>query len=237
MGLYIRLQTSFWNHRKTIRLRAAIGEAALWIPPRLWSYAAENQPNGDFTNYSAQELAMLIAYLGDAQAMLEALQQASFMDGMKLHDWSEHNSYHSIFSERAKKAAKARWKGKDKTRKDKKGKEQALLEHATSIEAIYEAYPLKKARPDALNAIRRAITKISPEQLWERTKAYAKARNGDLSYVPNPSTWFNQERFNDDPSTWKNNGTNKGHTSESSRNVGTANEGRSSQYAGVGKVS
>jgi hypothetical protein len=34
------------------------------------------------------------------------------------------------------------------------------------------------------------------------TKAYASARNGDVAFVPNPSTWFHQERFNDDPATW-----------------------------------
>jgi hypothetical protein len=33
-----------------------------------------------------------------------------------------------------------------------------------------------------------------------------------------------------------NNGHNSKHTTESNRNVGTANEGRSSQYAGVGKI-
>jgi len=105
-------------------LQAVIGEAALWIPPKLWCFAAENQPDGDFTDFSAKELALSIGYVGDADRMLEALQQASFMDGMRLHDWIEHNGYHSVFADRAKKAAKARWKKertkerKDSTRQD-----------------------------------------------------------------------------------------------------------------------
>ena len=73
MSLYIRVDLSFWEHRKTIRLRAAIGECALWIPPRLWSYAAKNQPDGDFSDYSDEEIAMLLGYLGKPQALLEAL--------------------------------------------------------------------------------------------------------------------------------------------------------------------
>lgn len=67
---------------------------------------------------------------------------------------------------------------------------------------IYQAYPLKKAKPAAIRAINRAL-KITPSHvLLERTKAYASTRNGDLAFVPNPATWFNEERFNDDPSTW-----------------------------------
>lgn len=71
------------------------------------------------------------------------------------------------------------------------------------IEKIYAAYPLKRAKPDAFKAIRKALQKHSFPDLLSRTEQYAKVRNGDLTYVPNPATWFNQERFNDDPSTWK----------------------------------
>lgn len=67
---------------------------------------------------------------------------------------------------------------------------------------IYEVYPIKKAKPAALKAIERALRTVPFHVLLERTKAYASTRNGDLSYVPNPATWFNQERYNDDPSTW-----------------------------------
>ena len=131
MSLYIRVQNSFWTHRKTIRLRAKLGDAALWIPPRLWSYAADNQPDGDFSDYSADELAMLIGYSSNASSMLQALQEAGFMDGMQIHDWQEHNAYHEKYADRAKKAAKKRWddqkgKGQDKKGNDKKGKEASI---------------------------------------------------------------------------------------------------------------
>lgn len=137
MSLYIRLQTSYWKHRKTLRLRAILGAEAVLLPLKLWSYAAENQPDGDFSDYTAEELAMLLECSSNAQAMLEAMQQAGFLDGMKIHKWHEHNAYHSIFSQRAKVAAETRWQGysqrkEAKERNEKKGKEQAMLEHASS---------------------------------------------------------------------------------------------------------
>lgn len=72
----------------------------------------------------------------------------------------------------------------------------------TDAEFIYAAYPKKVGRPTALKAIQKAISKFGASLLLERTKAFALARAGDLEFVPHPATWFNQERFNDDPSTW-----------------------------------
>lgn len=139
MSLFVRLETSFWTHRKTMRLRALIGDDALWLPPRLWCYAAQNQPDGDFSKYLPAELAMLLGYSGDAQALLEALQQAGFLDEMQIHGWAEHNCYHEVYAERAKKAANARWgnerKLKEKRAKgqEKRGEEQAQSSNASSI--------------------------------------------------------------------------------------------------------
>lgn len=112
--LYVKVFTGFYTHRKTLRLRAALGDAAYWIPPKLWAYAAENQPDGIFKDYSAAEIASLIGYSNptrDASSMLQALLQAGFMDDkpLRIHDWQEHNSFHQVYSDRARKAAAARW--------------------------------------------------------------------------------------------------------------------------------
>lgn len=69
--------------------------------------------------------------------------------------------------------------------------------------AIYEAYPRKVGRPIALRAIQRALKTISFEHLYERTCFYAEMRKcEDPAFTPHPATWFNQARYNDDPSTW-----------------------------------
>jgi hypothetical protein len=73
---------------------------------------------------------------------------------------------------------------------------------------IYDAYPKHVGKPAALRAIKAALKKFKKEDhalsLLEVTKLYAKAMAGaNPDFIPNPSTWFNQERYNDNPLTWK----------------------------------
>lgn len=91
-------------------LRLLLGDEALWIPIRLWAYCAENQPDGDISKYTSEQLSMLLGCSSNAQALLGALKSSGFVesDG-KIHDWHEHNGYHSAFADRARKAARARW--------------------------------------------------------------------------------------------------------------------------------
>lgn len=94
-------------------------------------------------------------------------------------------------------------KNKDKSTEKEEGECEGKPKLVPSPEDIYNAYPLKKERPQALIAIRNAIKTHGAEFLLERTMAYAKARNGDVSYVPYPQKWFNREGFKDDPETWQ----------------------------------
>lgn len=78
---------------------------------------------------------------------------------------------------------------------------------ATMIDLIYAAYPFKAGKPAAIRAIKAVIKKgASASFVLARTQAYAAAVKGSRRMIPHPSTWFNQERFNDDPSTWTTNG-------------------------------
>lgn len=135
MSLYVRVFNSYWSHRKTARLRARLGSDALWIPIRLWGYAAEHHPDGCLQDYTAEELAALVNYPGDASSMLQALLQAGFLDDkpLRIHDWSTHNSYHSTFAERAKSAAKRRWEKERTKEKDKDKDIEKEKEKETSI--------------------------------------------------------------------------------------------------------
>ncbi len=70
-------------------------------------------------------------------------------------------------------------------------------------ETIYKEYPRKVGKPSALRAIQRALKEIETEELLRLTKDYAKARSGqEQDLTPHASTWFNDKRFADDPSTW-----------------------------------
>jgi hypothetical protein len=135
-SLYIKLFSAFFTHRKTLRLRARIGDDAFWIPPRLWAYAAENQPDGDFSGYSSEEIAMLVGCEKHASSIRQALLDVGFLDqDGKIHDWQEHNGYHKAFSDRAKKAADARWgkKEKDQKKEDSDKESEKDKDKETSI--------------------------------------------------------------------------------------------------------
>jgi hypothetical protein len=151
VSLYVRVFSSFYTHRKTLRLQTIIGEAAFWVPPKLWSYACENQPDGIFEQYTAEEMALLIGYKGEPQALLEALLKSGLLDAnpLRIHDWEEHNGYHSTFSERAKKAAEARWGKKrirpctEKKGQDRKGKETSIA--SSMLKASHSNEPVSKS--------------------------------------------------------------------------------------------
>lgn len=73
--------------------------------------------------------------------------------------------------------------------------------------AIYEAYPRKVGRPVAIRAIRKHIDKVGFDTLLEKTQAYAQAvKDSDPKFIPHPSTWYSQERFNDSPESWNTSG-------------------------------
>lgn len=71
-----------------------------------------------------------------------------------------------------------------------------------TAEQIYQAYPRKTAKPAAIAAIQKALTKKSAAHLFERTTAYAKTQVAGDQFTPHPATWFNQERYDDDPREW-----------------------------------
>lgn len=86
----------------------------------------------------------------------------------------------------------------------KTGTETVLPAQAPdAAEIVYACYPLKVGKPRALIAIRKALRDVSVAELRERTIAFAGKWHGhSLQFCPHPSTWFNQQRYNDNPDTW-----------------------------------
>jgi hypothetical protein len=104
----------------------------------------------------------------------------------------------------------------------------ALNDDVEKIFAIYDAYPKKVGKPAAVRSIKAALKKVEPDWLLQTTQAYAKAVNGaDQTFIPNPATWFNQERYNDDPKTWKRDEKGSG---RSSVNASNSNASSASDY-------
>lgn len=83
-------------------------------------------------------------------------------------------------------------------------------------ERLYLAYPRHVGPRKAKDAIRRALEAIAGRLnapadpvgwLAGRVEAYAAAvgrwPEADRKFVPHPTTWFNQGRYDDDPSEWE----------------------------------
>jgi len=69
---------------------------------------------------------------------------------------------------------------------------------------IYQEYPRKAAKENALKAILKAMKGNDPDFLLERTKAYAASIGWkDKQFIPYPASWFNSGSFKDDPEEWK----------------------------------
>ena len=71
-------------------------------------------------------------------------------------------------------------------------------------ESIYQEYPRKVAKKPGLEAILKAMKSKSPAFLKEKVMEFSDATKGQVKrFLPHPATWFNEERFNDDPEEWK----------------------------------
>ena len=73
-------------------------------------------------------------------------------------------------------------------------------------ESIYQLYPKRVGKADALKAIAKALAMMPADQLRAKVAAYAAATatwtEHDRQYIPHPSTWFNRGSYDDDPATW-----------------------------------
>ena len=84
--------------------------------------------------------------------------------------------------------------------------ESELFENPEQVkpEDIYQAYPKKVGKGSAIKAIKKAIKTINPNELLEIVKVYSTKVDGqDKKFIPHPSTWFNDMRWEDDQSTWE----------------------------------
>lgn len=74
------------------------------------------------------------------------------------------------------------------------------------VEAIYQAYPKKVGKDAALKAIRKALLTggVSYDELLRKVQIYAGCRAGqDTQYTPYPQKWFNEKRWLDEQSSWR----------------------------------
>lgn len=74
------------------------------------------------------------------------------------------------------------------------------VELIEQVEHLYKLYPKKKGRGQAIKAIKGALKKIPYEDLKNAVERFAEESKGKVrQYIPYPATWFNGERWQDEP--------------------------------------
>lgn len=150
--------------------------------------------------------------------------------GWQILNWKEYDQVRSR-AEATARVAKHRASKKTSTPPDT-GVTDRIAEQRDQAEKIYEAYPKKVGKPKAITSILSALEKFDFDLILSRTVLYARSRVGeDPQYTAHPATWFNQHRFNDDPSTWKTSGAKQ--TPVVDRNANNSN--RHTDHSAMGK--
>lgn len=121
-----------------------MGPAGLVALLQLWTWAAQNKPDGNLSGMDNEDVAIASGWDNDAGKLVSALSGAKFLDGQEggyvLHGWQEHQAYAAAEPariERARKAAQARW-----AKRDASGNTPSMLEHASSNAQFMQSHDL-----------------------------------------------------------------------------------------------
>ena len=112
MNTDIRVDVGFLDHWKTDTLIAACGADGVLALMRLWTFAAQNKPDGRLTGVQTSMIERIAKWRGDPGALLRVLIETRFIeqdqDGVWLiHDWEQHNPYAASAEFRRDRARKA----------------------------------------------------------------------------------------------------------------------------------
>ncbi len=112
----IRISICFWDHWKTVTLKAYLGVEAVESLQRLWCFAAINKPSGVLDGMSQRAIEMASRWSGSGGALISKLEELCFLekrgDWYAIHDWEDHNSFAATADARsaqAKAAVNRRW--------------------------------------------------------------------------------------------------------------------------------
>ena len=114
----IRINTGLFGHYKTKRLLRRLGPEAVVALIQLWCWCANDRPKGVLSGLDNSDIADASGWSGDADLFVNTLCEIELLDRtdpMSIHDWEDNQPWASKAperSEKAKKAANARWERK-----------------------------------------------------------------------------------------------------------------------------
>lgn len=162
----------------------------------------------------------------DVDALLWELHSAGFLDryeieGLQIIEISSFEKHQRISGKEAesesdypekqegsiREAPSVFPESQERKGKERKGKEQERSgASATDCLSIYEAYPKKAERPEALKEIATALKIVAAPELLAAVKEYAAAVNAwpddEKHFAPSCGRWMKKQRWLDDRATW-----------------------------------
>ena len=66
----------------------------------------------------------------------------------------------------------------------------------------WKTYPKKAGKGAAAKAFKKAFSSIAFDELMTVTEQFAASDKANSQYCPNPATWLNESRYEDDPAVW-----------------------------------
>ena len=94
---------------------------------------------------------------------------------------------------------------------EKKSRRVEVSSEPDGFEDFWNTYPRKEAKGKARQAYVKALTKTTPAKIHAAAERYAKSRDGeDPQFTAHPTTWLNQERWEDEPSPGRPSGQQSG---------------------------
>lgn len=167
----IRISICFWDHWKTVTLKADLGVEAVESLQRLWCFAAINKPSGVLDGMSQRAIEMASRWSGSSGALLAKLEELCFLekrgDWYAIHDWADHNSFAATADARsaqAKAAVNRRWEKRRGGGSDTGSNTERITERSTECNTPYPSpSPYPSPLPKQQHSPASAEAQVAPE--------------------------------------------------------------------------
>lgn len=152
MNTDIRLSVGFWQHPKTKKTARRLGLEGIRSLQVLWLWSTQYRPDGNLSGMDWEDIELAADWQGEERKFFDTclgMWVDETPDGYVLHDWQEHNPWQSealARSEKAQKAAQARWGKANNINKQCLTDAQAMPEHDSSNAPSPSPIPEEKGK-------------------------------------------------------------------------------------------
>lgn len=173
-----RIDTGFFGHIKTKRLRKRLGLEGVFALQMLWAYAAQHE-HDEGRIYTREDIELAVDWDGETD-LAATLCDVGYLDqakgGHKIHQWEIHNGYAATAAKRSeagRTAANARWE----KRRQCDGNANALQEQSDGNAPSPAPFPSPSPSPEP-----------SPSHTQEtRARVYDSPAESKPKFAPGPA--------------------------------------------------